>query len=199
MSPIIPPCSCRLWWINRSSLVPDFCLSQLKLVAQMVAGKYIDLSDLLAVNLVQRKPVPQLLFDGCLVLTSQPKKTVATHRGHCFVDGGLCNFFPHPGFSLPEPLERSHAVPVADPKDHHFSGRVWLAYHQAFHEHAAASQLTNWSSMNVQLFTSHSTGSSGHQIQALGRWTSLAYLSYIRTPAELLSQLSKQLSRSAAC
>ena len=37
-----------------------------------------------------------------------------------------------------------------------------------------------------------------HQNQALGRWTSSAYLSYIPTPAESLSQLSKQLSRSAA-
>ena len=37
-----------------------------------------------------------------------------------------------------------------------------------------------------------------HQIQALGRWTSSAYLTYIRTPAESLSRLSKQLSRSAA-
>ena len=37
-----------------------------------------------------------------------------------------------------------------------------------------------------------------HQIQALGRWTNSAYLSYIWTPAESLSQLSKQLSRSAA-
>ena len=37
-----------------------------------------------------------------------------------------------------------------------------------------------------------------HQIQALGRWTSSAYLSYICTLAESLSRLSKQLSRSAA-
>ena len=37
-----------------------------------------------------------------------------------------------------------------------------------------------------------------HQIQALGRWTSLAYLLYIGTPAESLSRLSKQLSLSAA-
>ena len=37
-----------------------------------------------------------------------------------------------------------------------------------------------------------------HQIQPLGRWTSSAYSSYIRTPAESLSRLSKQLSRSAA-
>lgn len=36
-----------------------------------------------------------------------------------------------------------------------------------------------------------------HQIQALGRWTSSAYLLYIRTPAESLSRLSKQLSLSA--
>ena len=37
-----------------------------------------------------------------------------------------------------------------------------------------------------------------HQIQALGRWTSNAYLVYIRTPAESLSKLSKQLTSSAA-
>ena len=53
---------------------PGFSPVPAKLVAQIVAGKYIDLSDLLAVNLVQREPEPQLLFDGQLVLTSQPKK-----------------------------------------------------------------------------------------------------------------------------
>ena len=37
-----------------------------------------------------------------------------------------------------------------------------------------------------------------HQIQTLGRWTSSAYLSYIRTPVESLSRLSKQLSLPAA-
>ena len=42
----------------------------------------------------------------------------------------------------------------------HFSGRVWLAYDQAFREHTAPSRLTNWSSMNVQLFNFHSAGSS---------------------------------------
>ena len=37
-----------------------------------------------------------------------------------------------------------------------------------------------------------------YQIQALGCWTSSGYLLYIRTPAESLSRLSKQLSLSAA-
>jgi hypothetical protein len=32
-----------------------------------------------------------------------------------------------------------------------FSGRAWPAYDQAFREHAAAIQLTNWSQLNVQL------------------------------------------------
>ena len=75
--------------------------------------------------------------------------------------------------------------------------------------------LTSWlrdilSSAGIQgNFSSHSfrigaatvaarNGIPDHQIQALGRWTSSAYLLYIRTPAESLSHLSKQLSRSAA-
>ena len=75
--------------------------------------------------------------------------------------------------------------------------------------------LTSWlrdilSSAGIQgNFSSHSfqigaatvaagNGIPDHQIQALGRWTSSAYLSYIRTPAESLSRLSKQLSLPAA-
>ena len=53
---------------------PGFSPVPAKLFAQIVAGKYVDLSELLAVNLVQKDPEPQLLLDGCLVLTSQPKK-----------------------------------------------------------------------------------------------------------------------------
>ena len=53
---------------------PGFLLVQTKLVTQIVSGKYIDLSELLAVNLVQKDREPQLLLDGRLVLTSQPKK-----------------------------------------------------------------------------------------------------------------------------
>ena len=59
----------------------------------------------------------------------------------------------------------------------------------------------NFSSHSFRIGATTVTARNGipdHQIQALGRWTSSAYLSYIRTPAESLSQLSKQLSRSAA-
>ena len=53
---------------------PGFSPVPAKLVAQIVSGKYADLSELLAVNLQQKEPEPQLLLDGRLVLTSQPKK-----------------------------------------------------------------------------------------------------------------------------
>ena len=43
-----------------------------------------------------------------------------------------------------------------------FSNRVWLAYDRAFREHAAATNLTDWSNMNVQLFNFHAAGASTH-------------------------------------
>ena len=46
---------------------PRFSPVPAKLVAQIVAGKYIDLSDMLAVNLVQREPEPQLLFYSMVI------------------------------------------------------------------------------------------------------------------------------------
>ena len=43
-----------------------------------------------------------------------------------------------------------------------FSGRVWLAYDQAFRQHAAATKLVDWSTMNVQLHNFHTAGASVH-------------------------------------
>ena len=53
---------------------PGFLPVPAKLVAQIVVGKYVDLNQLLAINLVQKDTEPQLFLDGHLVLTSQPKK-----------------------------------------------------------------------------------------------------------------------------
>ena len=41
-----------------------------------------------------------------------------------------------------------------------FSGRVWLAYDQAFRQHAAVTKLIDWSTMNVQLYNFHPAGTS---------------------------------------
>ena len=39
-----------------------------------------------------------------------------------------------------------------------FVNRVWLAYDRAFREHAATTNLTDWSNINVQLFNFHAAG-----------------------------------------
>ncbi|KAK2547342.1 hypothetical protein P5673_032746 [Acropora cervicornis] len=129
---------------------PGFSPVPAKLVAQIVAGKYIDLSDLLAVNLVQREPEPQLLFDGRLVLTSQLKKQrrrikdiASWMEAFAIFSLILASHFPNCWKDLMQYqllILRTYR---------HFSGRVWLEYDQAFREHAAASRLTDWSSMNV--------------------------------------------------
>jgi len=140
---------------------PGFSPVPAKLVAQIVAGKYVDLSELLAVNLVQKDPEPQLLLDGRLVLTSQPKKQrrriediASWMEAFAIFSLILVSSFPHRWKDLMQYqllILRTYR---------HFSGRVWLAYDQAFREHAAATRLTDWSSMNVQLFNFHAAGSS---------------------------------------
>ena len=45
---------------------PGFSSMPVKIVAQIVAGKYVDLSELLSVNLLQKELEPQLLFDGLI-------------------------------------------------------------------------------------------------------------------------------------
>ena len=140
---------------------PGFSPVPAKLVAQIMAGKYIDLSDLLAVNLVQREPEPQLLFDGRLVLTSQPKRQrrriediASWMEAFAIFSLILVSHFPNRWKDLMQYqllILRTYR---------HFSGRVWLTYDQAFREHAAASRLTDWSLMNVQLFNFHSASSS---------------------------------------
>ncbi|KAK3726195.1 hypothetical protein QZH41_003183 [Actinostola sp. cb2023] len=54
---------------------PGYSPVPARLVAQIVSGKFVDLSDLLPSNLTPvTESEPQLLLDGRLVLTSQPKK-----------------------------------------------------------------------------------------------------------------------------
>ena len=59
---------------------PGFSPVPGKLVAQIVAGKFIELSDLLSDNLQLTEPEHQLLFDRRLVLTAQPKNKDAALR-----------------------------------------------------------------------------------------------------------------------
>ena len=139
---------------------PGFSPVPAKLVAQIGGGKYVDVSDLLAPNLQQVEPEPQLPFDGRLVLTSQPKR-----QRRCIEN--IASWME--AFSIFSLVLSSHFLhrwkdltqyKLLILQTHHFSGKVWLNYDRAFREHAAATKLTDWSCMNVQLFNFHAAGSS---------------------------------------
>ena len=54
---------------------PGISPGSTKLVSEIISGKYVDLSNLLSPDLAYLEPEPQLLFDGCVVLSACPKKT----------------------------------------------------------------------------------------------------------------------------
>lgn len=140
---------------------PGFSPVPGKLVAQIVAGKFIELSDLLSANLQLTEPEPQLLLDGRLVLTAQPKKQrrriediASWLEAFTIYTLVTVSHFSHRWRDLTQYkllILRTYR---------HFSGQVWLAYDRAFREHAAAIKLTDWSNINVQLFNFHAAGSS---------------------------------------
>ena len=138
-----------------------FIVGPAKVVGQVVAGKFTDLGDLLPSTVASAEPEPQLLFDGRLVLTSTPKKPkrrvedIATWMEafsvYCLI---MISFFPHRSRDL---LQYKLLILRTYRQ---FSGKVWLAYDRAFREHAAAANVVDWSSINVQLFNFHAAGAS---------------------------------------
>ena len=140
---------------------PGFSPIPAKFVSQIVSGKYVDLSELLAANLVRSDPEPQLLLDGRLVLTTPPKKQrrriddiASWTEAFTIFSLVLTTFFPQRWKDLT--VYKLLILRLY----RHFSGRVWFAYDQAFREHAAATRLLDWSGMDAQLFNFHAAGAS---------------------------------------
>ena len=141
---------------------PGFLTGPAKVVSHIVAGKFVDLQEQLSAKLVLNEPEPQLLFDGRLVLTSTPKKLkrhvddiiswLEAFSVYCLI---LNSHFLHHWKDL------LHYQLLLLRTYRQFAGRVWLAYDLAFREHAAATNLTEWSIINVQLFNFHAAGASG--------------------------------------
>ena len=131
-----------------------------KLISQIVAWKFVELNELLSVNIVSTECEPQLLFDGRLVLTSPPKKPkrhiedisswLEAFSVYSLI---LSSHFPQRWRDL---LQYQLLILCTHRQ---FAGRVWLAYDQAFREHAATN-LTDWSAINLQLFNFHAAGAS---------------------------------------
>lgn len=89
---------------------PGFSPVPAKLVSQIVAGKFVELHELLPSNIVSSEPEPQLLFDGRLVLTSPPKKPKRRIDDIATWLEAFSIFLPHPCVALSPPLERSPPV-----------------------------------------------------------------------------------------
>ena len=142
---------------------PGFSPIPAKTVSQIVAGKYVDLGDLLSVNIVQTEPESQAFLDGRLVFLPSAKKQrrriediVTWSEAFTIFTLILTSYFPHRWKDL-----TSYKLLILRTY-RQFSGRVWLAYDQAFRQHAAATKLVDWSTMNVQLHNFHAAGASVH-------------------------------------
>ena len=145
-------------------LPPGYSPVPPKLVNQIVSNKFVDFSDLLSKNMEQSQSDnsdPQLYFDGRFYLTSTPKKPkrliddisswLEAFSVYCCV---LTAHFPNRAKDLllyQMMILRTYRQ---------FTGPVWLAYDRAFREHSAATNLTDWSEINTQLFNFHSAGAS---------------------------------------
>jgi len=140
---------------------PGFSPIPAKLVSQIVAGKFVELNELLSVSIVSTESEPQLLLYGQLVLTSTPKKPkwriedisswLEPFSVYSLI---LSSHFPQRWRDLLQYqllILRTHRQ---------FAGRVWLAYDWAFCEHAATMNFTDWSAINAQLFNFHAAGAS---------------------------------------
>ena len=151
---------------------PRFSPVLAKLVSQIVAGKFVELHELLPSNIVLTEPDPQLLFKGLLVLTSllkKPKQRIEdistwleAFSIYCLI---LVSYFPHRWKDL---LQYQLLILRTYRQ---FSGRVWLSYDRAFRENAAATSLTDWSQLNSTLFSFHSAGGPARSLfPRLFRW-----------------------------
>ena len=138
---------------------PGFSPVPAKTVSQIASGKFVELSDLLQANIAQSESEPQLFFDGQMILTSNPKRSrkkiddiVSWIEAFSIFVMILTSFFPHRWKDLSQYkllILRTYQQ---------FRGRVWLNYNRAFQEHAAASRVTDWSAMDVQLYNFHAAG-----------------------------------------
>ena len=126
-----------------------------------MSGKFVDLSDLLSVNIVHTEPESQVLLDGRLVFTPSTKRNrrrvediSSWYEAFAIFTLIFTSYFPHRWKDL-----TCYKLLILRTY-RQFSGRVWLAYDKAFREHAAAAGIVDWSSMNVQLYNLCAAGAS---------------------------------------
>ena len=124
---------------------PGYSPVSFKLVTQVLAGKFVDLAELLSSNGNEYETEPQVLFDGRLVFSAPPKK-------NSIYTMIVCSRFPNDWRDLTNYkllILRTYRQ---------YAGRVWLSYDTSFRDHSAAIKLVDWSQIDFQLFNVHAAG-----------------------------------------
>jgi len=103
-----------------------------------VDGQYVELADLLSANLRVVEQGPQTFLDGKLMVSSSKRRQMV-----------LCTAHPYRWPDLPK--YKLLIIQTA----RHFSGSGWLEYDLAFRTDGAASGLSDWSRMNLDLYNFH--------------------------------------------
>ena len=92
---------------------PGFSPIPAKTVSQILAGKYVDLCDLLSANIVHTEPESTVLLDGRLVFAPSTKKNRRRIEDIGTWSEAFTIFFDDSDLALPSSLERSDVLQVA--------------------------------------------------------------------------------------
>lgn len=126
-----------------------------KLATKITAGMFIELADLLAENIKAQEIEPHAFLDGKLLVSSSKKRVVEitdilswveAFTIYCLI---LCQSYPA---RWPD-LNQYKLLIIQMAK--RFPGLAWLHYDGAFRKEAAATGLTDWSRMNLDLYNFH--------------------------------------------
>ena len=121
----------------------------------------MEFDELLSTNIVLTEPEPQLLFNGRLVLTSGPKKFKHRFEDIATWVEAFSTFMLVPSsYFLHRWKDLCQYQLLILQTRRLFPSCVWLSYDRALRQHAAATNLVDWSSINVQLFNFHAAGPS---------------------------------------
>ena len=126
-----------------------------KLVAKIREGQFVELAHLLSINLREVEQEPQTFLEGKLLVSKSKRRQVEITdiltwtKAFTIFQMVTCEAHPQQWSDLTK--YKLLIIQTA----HQFSGRAWLEYDLAFRKDAAASGLSGWSKMNLDLYSFH--------------------------------------------
>ena len=115
-------------------------------MTKISTGKFINLAYLLAENLKAQETEPQTYLAWKILVTSSKKRIQVTWVEAFTVYSCILCSAHHSRWQV---MTQYKLLIVKTSRQ--FQGKAWLHYDIAFHKHAAASGLVDWSHMNLDL------------------------------------------------